>query len=152
MMSRRLALVGGCSLLAEAPAAALEPPERIALPVISQGCNRVADPNTVTVCGDRDRRYRIDPTTLQALRSIEHRDDPANRPRPRAITEGCSGVGPMDACGGNLPLSDMALRAIGIAIKALREEDLRPLLRQGPTDYEVYQRAQAEAEASKQRP
>lgn len=125
------------------------PPERIVLPVIQRDCDRTGDPEEVTVCGRSDRRFRIDPTTLATLRVIEQRNDPANRPRPRAITEGCSGIGPMDACGGNIPVSDMALRAVVLAVKAIRGEELGPLLRQGPSDYDIYKQHVAEAEARK---
>lgn len=143
-------LIGSALLLApEAVPANPGPPERIVLPVIQPDCDRTGEPDVVTVCGRSDRRFRIDSGTLETMRAIEHRDDAANRPRPRAITEGCAGVGPMDACGGNIPISAMALRAIGLAVKAVRGEDLRLYLRQGPTDYELYQRAQAEAESRK---
>lgn len=120
------------------------PPERIVLPVIQPGCDRTGD-EEIVVCGRTDRRFRIDRGTLQTLRAIEARDNNANRPRPRAVTEGCSGIGPMDACGGNIPISSMALKAVGLIVKAVRGEDLRPALRQGPTDYDIYQQAQAEA-------
>ncbi|NJC04980.1 hypothetical protein GGQ97_000773 [Sphingomonas kaistensis] len=125
------------------------PPERIVLPVIHRDCDRTGDAEEVTVCGRSDRRFRIDSSTLATLRAIEQRNDPANRPRPRAITEGCSGIGPMDACGGNLPLSDMAIRAAVLAVKAIRGEELGPLLRKGPSDYDIHKQQLADAEARK---
>lgn len=139
-----MASVLGSAILSVAIEPTPGPPERIVLPVIQPDCDRTGK-EEVVVCGRSDRRYRIDTGTLQTLRVIEQRDDLANRPRPRAITEGCSGIGPMDACGGNIPISNMALNAIGLIVKAVRGEDLRPSLRQGPTDYEIYQRTKAEA-------
>lgn len=124
------------------------PPERIVLPVIQPGCDRAGEADTVVVCGKSDRRFRIDPATLRSVRSIEYRKDNANHPRPAAISGGCSETGPMGCRGQNvLPVSGMALKAIGLIVKAIRGEDLRPALRQGPTDYEIYQQAKAEAEA-----
>lgn len=114
-------------------------PQRIGLPVHQPECDRT-EREEVVVCGRSDRRFRIDRGTLETIRAIEERDDPADRPRPRAITESCSGIGPMDACGGDIPISSMALRAIGLIVKAVRGEDLRPAFRQGPTDYELYQK------------
>ncbi|GAA4007925.1 hypothetical protein GCM10022280_00660 [Sphingomonas swuensis] len=122
------------------------PPQQIVLPIVQPGCERSTDADVVTVCGRKDRRYRIDTSTLQTLRTIEDRDDPGKRPRPNAITQSCSGIGPMANCSGDIPVSAMALRAIGLAVKAIRGEDLRPALRQGPTDYELYQRAKAAEE------
>jgi hypothetical protein len=125
------------------PAPPPGPPERIVLPLIQPDCDRPADAEAITVCGRTDRRFRIDLGTLETIRGIQDRDDPGKRPRPRAITESCSGIGPMDACGGDIPISGMALRAIGLAVKAISGVDLRPALRQGPTDYDIYQRARA---------
>ena len=119
------------------------------MPVIKPDCDRSDDAEAVVVCGRSDRRFRIDASTLATLRAIEARNDNANRPRPRAITEGCSGLGPMDACGGDIPISAIAFRAIALAVKAIRGEDLRPALQQGPTDYDLYKEARAEAEAKK---
>ena len=139
-------LIGFALLLAPGDAslaaASSIPPEPIILPVIQPDCDRTGE-EEVVVCGRSDRRFRIDRGTLETIRAIEERDDPAKRPRPRAITEGCSGIGPMDACGGDIPISSMAVRAIGLIVKAVRGEDLRPAFRQGPTDYELYQRRTA---------
>ncbi|WP_300973570.1 hypothetical protein [Sphingomonas sp. LHG3406-1] len=148
-------LIGSALLLAPAvstqvASASPGPPERIVLPVIQPGCDRTAQPDEIMVCGRTERRYRIDTSTLRTLRSIEDRDDPTRPPRPHAITQSCAGTGPMTQCTGALPVSDMALRAIGLAVKAIRGEDLRPALRQGPTDYEIYQRTRAEAEAKEE--
>ena len=123
------------------------PPERIELPVIQPGCDRAGDEDTVVVCGRNDRRFRIDPATLSAVRAIERKNDHGNHMRPLAIIGGCSETGPMGCRGeGVIPVSMMAFKALGLIATAIRGEDLRPALRQGPTDYEIYQRAKAEAE------
>ena len=149
-----LSLIGSATLLLASPEATDQPPAGppawIVLPVIQPGCDRFDDVDA-TVCGRSDRRYRIDPATLGTLRAIETRDDQGNRPRPDAITRGCTGMGAMVSCTGNLPISDMALRGIRLLIKAVHGDNLLPELRQGLTDYELYQRAQAEAEERKKK-
>ncbi len=124
------------------------PPARIVLPVIAPDCDRTGEPDVITVCGRDDRRFRIDAATLTTLRIKDRRDDNGARSRPLAITQSCQEAGPF-ACRGQgvLPVSGMALKAVELAIKAIRGDDLRPALRQGPTDYEIYQQVKAQDEA-----
>jgi hypothetical protein len=140
-----LGLLAGASARANEPPAPSGPPSRIELPVIQPGCDRAGDPDTITVCAQTDRRFRIDPATLTTLRIKEQRDDPENQPRPLAVTSTCSEPGPFGCREeGVIPIGAMAFKAVELAVKAVRGEDLRPALRQRPTEYEIYQQAQAE--------
>ena len=61
--------------------------------------------------------------------------------------ESCSPVGPEGCRGRNeIPVSNIALTLAMALIKLAKGEDLRPMLRQGPSEYELYQRERAAAE------
>jgi hypothetical protein len=146
MPVRYLLVVAGLLVAPGAPAAEPSgPPSRIELPVIQPGCDRAGDDDTITVCAQNDRRFRIDAATLTTMRVKELRDDPEAQPRPLAITSACSEPGPFGCRDeGVIPVGAMAIKAVALAISALRGEDLRPALRNGPTDYEIYKQARAE--------
>lgn len=152
-----LALVAAS--LAAAPAAAQQresvapasgggaPPERIVLPVAEPGCTLgKAEDDTILVCGRRGSPYRIDPVVLATERARVERN---RRPPNRGDVPGqpCNLVGPATPCPTNvIPVSGIALTAIQMVVKAVRGEDLRPILRAEPTEYERYQEAKAEVE------
>ena len=124
------------------------PPERIVLPVAEPGCalGRAED-NTILVCGRRGDPYRIDPVVLateQARRDLNKR-----RPnRGDVPAEPCNLVGPAVRCPTDvITVSGIALTAIQAVVKAARGEDLRPMLRAEPTEYELFVQAKAQADA-----
>lgn len=130
------------------PAAQGQPPERIALPLQNPSCT--SNEGEIVVCGRKEDRYRIDPTVLAGLRARQARNAPS-RPDRRIVTaEKCSPVGP-NGCAFRdvLPVSAVALTLVTAAVKAIKGEDLRPMLRAEPTDYELYEQAKADEERRK---
>lgn len=123
-------------------------PERIAIPLQNPNC--ASGEGEIVVCGRKEDRYRIDPTVLAGLRAREAREVPS-RPDRRIVTaEKCSPVGPNGCAFQNvLPVSAIALTLITAAVKAIKGEDLRPMLRAEPTDYELYEQAKADEERRK---
>lgn len=127
-------------------------PLRIVLPVIEHGCPSLKPTDdTIVVCGREDRRYRIDPVVLAVNRA---RDAKGGAPRPDGRTslfqERCSPVGGAVCPGqGTLPISSIAITVATALIKVAKGEDLRPMLRPTPSEYEMYKQAKAAADAKK---
>ena len=150
-MTTLLLILAAGALAAPGGDVALEPvqsspPERIELPVVTPGCGPRSDkPDEVVVCGSGEERFRIDPSTLSVMRSRgAMRTDPTLG-RARLFKEACNPVGPMAACQSDtLPVLPMAVKAVTMIGKALKGEDLKPMLRPESTEYERYQAAEAE--------
>lgn len=127
--------------------AAAAPPLRIVLPVTAPGCEARPDDDEIIVCGRKGSPYRIDPAVLAGTRAREARDDRRPEQRTTVSTEKCSPVGGM-SCGENvLPVSAIALTVVTAAVKAAKGEDLRPMLRTRPSEYEAYQHAKSQTAA-----
>lgn len=123
-------------------------PLQIAQPLSRPDCDGDADDEElIVVCGRKNNRYRIDPTVLAATRAREARNAPRPDERTRLFKEKCSPVGGA-SCGENvLPVSAIAITAVAAVVKAIKGEDLRPMLRGGPSEYETYQAARAAEQA-----
>ena len=124
------------------------PPERIVLPVVQPGCAPVGkEDEAIQVCGRRENPYRIDPVVLavEQLRTDRNKRPPNRGDVP---AEPCNLIGPATPCPSNvIPVSSIALTAVTALVKAVKGEDLRPMLRAEPSEYELYQAAKAEVEA-----
>lgn len=143
-----LASLGTAAGAQDAPQPAHAEPLRIVIPVVEPGCDGPKpDDDAILVCGSEDRRYRLDPAVLAVSRTRDARGTPPEA-HERLFQEKCSPVGG-HVCPGQdvVPISNIALVAASAAVKAAKGEDLRPMLRTGPDEYEVYKRAKAAAEA-----
>ncbi len=123
---------------------------RIILPVIDPGCSKPdSGDDVIVVCGKEDRRYRIDPTVLATGRARAALDRP---PRPEGqkalFAETCSPIGGRPCAGqGTIPVSNIALVLATALIKVAKGEDVRPMLRPGPSDYDLYKEEKAAEDA-----
>ena len=128
---------------------------RIVLPVVDPGCSKPGPgDDVILVCGRTDGLYRIDPTVLATVRARGALDNP---PRPdgkgRLFREACSPVGGRPCPGqGTLPVSSIALVVATALIKVAKGEDVRPMLRPGPSEYELYMQETAADDAKQARP
>lgn len=104
------------------------------------GCGS-GDGKEVVVCGKRERSpYRIDPLTLDVLRSKEAANNPT-RVQDRSGDPQLCGTVRNECGGGTIPLLEPALRVASAVVKAANGEDWREAFRNGPSDYDRYQEA-----------
>jgi len=142
-------LPGTAAAAQKGPSPPVGAPLRIVIPIVEPRCEKPPPADgVIVVCGRKDDRYRIDPTVLAAIRSR----DPRGGPRPDAHTtmfsERCSPVG-LSSCSGQnvVPVSSILMVVARAVAKAVRGEDLRPMLRPVPDEYELYTQAKATEEA-----
>lgn len=144
-MTTIFALLGTAAAAQVGPSAKNAQPLRIALPVLDPDCgSAISSDGAIVVCGRRDRRYRIDPTVMAVSRRLESRGGPRPEGHTTLFKEGCGPVGSAPCAGQNvLPVSAIALTLATALIKAVKGEDLRPVLRTVPSEYDLYKQAKA---------
>lgn len=124
-----------------APAAAGPVVESAASPEPAGKCTS-QDAAEIVVCRERNSRYRIDPSVLQAFRVREGAPaQPQQRIADLPATSGCIGL---QACKGDtVPLVKMGLAAARAVALAVEGEDWREAFRSKPDEYRLYQDAKA---------
>lgn len=104
------------------------------------------DGKEVVVCGERERSpYRIDPVTLDAMRSedaLKHPDRVARRDPPPADC----GVGADICAGGVFPIAQAAEKVVMAVVNAVHGDDWGEPFRTGPDSYDLYRRSKAKKE------
>ena len=148
-----LVVTGSAAVAQDGPDATSARPLRLALPIIGPGCDRaLSDDGEIVVCGRRDRRYRIDPAVLAVSRRLESRGGPRPEGRTALFKDGCSSVG-LSSCGQDvLPVGKVAITLTTALIKAIKGEDLKPMLRTVPSEYGLYQQSKADEAQKPQAP
>lgn len=121
-----------------AVAAASQPAPDVAKAVQAE-CKDASSTDLV-VCGQGAKRYRIDPSLLEAQRA--HDAPPPKPPLTAEVSpeKGC--VGPQACEGSVAPLVGMALVAVKAAALAAEGEDWRQALRTHQDEYRLYQQAE----------
>lgn len=110
-------------------------------PALTVDSCKTADPTEVVVCGQSQRRFRIDPAVLAATRAVEAL--PPKPPITGDVPE-ASCAGPTNCEGGSyVPLVGMALTALKAAELAADGDDWREAFRTRPDQYQAYQGAKA---------
>ena len=94
----------------------------------------------LVVCGKGAKRYRIDPSVLEAQRA--HDAPPPKPPLTAEMSPESGCVGPQACKGGVVPLVGMALVAAKAAALAAEGEDWRDALRTHEDEYRLYQQAE----------
>lgn len=142
MMRRAAALTLFAAMLA-LPGTAPAQTATAASPAKAATDCKQGDGKEVVVCGERERSpYRIDPVTLDAMRSedaLKHPDRVARREPPPA---GC-GVGADICAGGVFPVAQAAEKVVMAVVNAVHGDDWREPFRTGPDSYDLYRRSKA---------
>lgn len=124
-------------------------PLRIVIPIVEPRCE--TSPPTdgvIVVCGLRDERYRIDPIVLATIRARDSRGGPRPDAHTNMFDDRCNSVGLSRCAGQNVvPVSSILLVAATALVKAVRGEDLRPMLHTVPSEYDLFKQAKAIEEA-----
>ncbi|MDQ3078191.1 MAG: hypothetical protein M3Q83_05035 [Pseudomonadota bacterium] len=143
-----IVLLPGAAAAAQAgPNATTAAPPRIVIPIVAPGCDTPTD-GAIVVCGRKNDRYRIDPKVLAALRSRDAQRGLRPEARTMIFNERCSAVGGTACPGQNVvPISSMLIVAVTALVKIARGEDLLPMLKTIPDDYELFKQAKAREEA-----
>ena len=143
-----LLLSGAASAAQEGPSPRVAAPLRIVIPIVEPRCETPPADGVIVVCGRKDDRYRIDPTVLAAIRSRDSRGGPRPDAHTTMFSERCSPVG-LSSCSGQnvVPVSSILIVVATAVAKAVRGEDLRPMLHTVPDEYELYTQAKATEEA-----
>lgn len=140
-MRSAFGLAIAASAVASASAPAAEPPA--AGPALdlarSLGCEGPSADDELVVCGERGPSpYRIDPTTLEAMRQQERAANPPRLPDRVADGKTCA-VGPQACPGeGGVDFVRPVLLIATAALKAAQGEDWREPFRTGPDAYQTY--------------
>lgn len=146
-MLRAASAIAGVFALAGHGAAAAQETNAPARQVIDlsreqpqNGC-KASSPGELVVCGERGRSpYRLDPTVLEAQRSIAAASNPVRVQDRSGDPNLCGTV--RNECGGRaIPLLEPALRVASAVVKAAEGGDWREAFRNGPGDYDRYEQA-----------